>query len=99
MLELEDDQIVLPADATSLTFLQTVYRDHRQSIGLRLRAAIAAAPFEHPRLSMTAVVTGGEDMARRLELAITRSNRVRLVEAQPPLVTDLRMPPQRLRRI
>jgi hypothetical protein len=82
----------------SLELLKAVYSDPDLPLQTRMRAAIAAAPYESPRLSMTAVVTGnGEEFARRLELAIARSNAVRL---EPPrLVSDCRMPPTRLRRI
>jgi hypothetical protein len=92
-----EDELVLPAGATSLTFLQRLYRDHRQSVGMRLRAAIAAAPY-HPRLSMTAVVTPNEEFVKRLELCWERSSRV-MLEPPAPLKTDLRLPPTRLRRI
>jgi hypothetical protein len=81
----------------SLELLQAIYRDGELPLQTRLRAAIAAAPFEHPRLSMTAVITGTEDFAKRLELAIARSNTVR--QEAPRLVSDCRMPPTRLRRI
>jgi hypothetical protein len=53
-------------------------------------------PYEFPRLSMTAVVTAN-DFDKRLELAITRSAAVR-IEA-PRLVSDVRLPPTKLRRI
>jgi hypothetical protein len=81
----------------SLEFLQAVYRDDEIPLYTRLRAAIAAAPYEHPRLSVQALVTPNEEFAKRLELAITRSAKVRI--EQPKLVTDLRLPPTRLRRL
>jgi hypothetical protein len=34
----------------ALAFLQSVYRDKSQSIALRMKAAIAALPYEKPRL-------------------------------------------------
>jgi hypothetical protein len=64
----------------SLELLQAIYRDADLPLQMRMRAAISAAPYESPRLSMTAVVTAN-DFDKRLELAITRSNRVRL---EPP---------------
>lgn len=59
-------------DASPLDFLKAVYRDPRQPINRRLRAAIEAAPYLHPKLSATAVLTR-EDFAERLERAIARS--------------------------
>jgi len=50
---------------------------------VRLRAAIEAAPYEHPKL--TAVAVGhltGEDFYNRLERAIEVSNRAKLIEGR-----------------
>jgi hypothetical protein len=99
-----DDEIVLPKGATSLAFLQAVYANPELPLNIRLRAAVSAAPYEQPRLSVAIAVTPNEDFARRLELAVTRSARVIAARAEEPkLVSDLRMPPsqfdRRLRRI
>jgi hypothetical protein len=83
---------------TSLDFLKAVYSDPELPLQTRLRAAVAAAPYEHPRLSMTAVVTANEEFVKRLELCWERSSRV-MLEPPEPLKTDLRLPPTRLRRI
>jgi hypothetical protein len=48
----------------------------------RLKAAIEAAPYQHPQLRATAVVIGGGDFAQRLERAIERSD-PKLIEARP----------------
>jgi hypothetical protein len=47
---------------------------------------VAALPFEHPKLAVTALVDGGADFAARLELARARSARVieGRVEPSPP---------------
>jgi len=50
---------------------------------VRLRAAIEAAPYEHPKL--TAVAVGhltGEDFYNRLERAIEAGNRAKLIEGR-----------------
>jgi hypothetical protein len=72
-----------------------------------MTATIAAAPYEHPKLAVTAVVDGGSDFAARLELARARSAKVidRRAEARPipPPVgrqpTPMGAPMARLRRI
>lgn len=69
-----------PAES-SLEFLQAVYRDSGQPISRRMRAAIAALPFEHPKLAVTANIVGGSGFAARLEEAIARSRTV--IEAKP----------------
>ena len=55
-----------PAGKTALGLLQAVYRDGALPLGVRMRAAIEALPFESPKLSATAVLTA-DDFATRLE--------------------------------
>jgi hypothetical protein len=101
----ELDAIELPPGATSLDLLQAIYRDHRQPMIRRMRAAIAALPFEHPKLAVTAVIGESGDFAALLELAKARSTKVIEARAEPPKPppTDLREPPmvpdRRFRRI
>jgi hypothetical protein len=90
----------------SLDFLKAVYSNAEIPLNIRLRAAIAACPYEHPKLAVTVVAQASSNFADRLELAYLRSASVaRVIEAKPaePLVTDLRLPPastdRRLRRI
>jgi hypothetical protein len=47
------DEIELTPNATSLDFMQAVYRDPSQPMTRRMRAAVAALPFEHPKLAVT----------------------------------------------
>jgi hypothetical protein len=68
------------AEATPLDFLCAIFRDPRQPMERRLRAAREAAPFVHPTYRATATVIMGDDFAARLEKAIERSRAVRLIE-------------------
>jgi hypothetical protein len=66
---------------TSLEFLQAVYLNEELPLSVRLRAAVEAAPYEHPKL--TAVSVGyheGTAFADRLDRAIEVSNRAKLIE-------------------
>lgn len=70
--------------ASSLDFLRTVYRDPNQPLARRMRAAIAALPFEHPKLSVTASVGPNAGFALRLEQALKRAEAARLtIDASP----------------
>ncbi|AWO87703.1 MULTISPECIES: hypothetical protein [Bradyrhizobium] len=60
---------------TSLDFLQAVYRCADQPMHRRMRAAVAALPFEHPKLAVTAVVNG-EGFGAKLEAARARAANV-----------------------
>ena len=55
-----------------LDFLRAIYLDESVPLSVRMRAAIEAAPYVHPKLSATALI--GDDFADRLERAILRSN-------------------------
>ena len=70
----EPGVIELADNATGLDLLQTVYSDPKQPLGVRLRSAIEALPFENPKLSAVAVTNmSGRDFADRLDRAIERS--------------------------
>jgi hypothetical protein len=60
---------------TSLDFLQAVYRCADQPMHRRMRAAIAALPFEHPKLAVTATINT-EGFGARLEAARERTARL-----------------------
>jgi hypothetical protein len=64
--------------------LQAIYRNQTMPLSIRMRAAIEALPFEHPKLSATAIIPGGEDFEARLKRAIARSREgIRLIEHRP----------------
>jgi hypothetical protein len=76
-LSVEPDEELPDVDAHG--YLQGVYRGQIKPNGSRLRAAIAALPFEKPKLAVVAQVTEN-DLAERLMQAIAASQQVR--EAQ-----------------
>jgi len=63
--------------------LRSVYSNSALPIGMRMRAAIEALPFEKPKLAVTAIVDGGDAFAARLERAIKRSGKLLELEANP----------------
>jgi hypothetical protein len=74
------ESLEVPSGATSIDFLMAIYRDRRQPMNRRMKAAIETAPFCHPQLKAIAVIVGG-DFATRLDRAI-RGSRGELIEAQ-----------------
>jgi hypothetical protein len=75
------DGIELPSGGGSLDFLQAVYRDAGQPLPVRMRAAIAALPFERPKLAVTANVDAY--FGRRMELAMERRGVSAVIDARP----------------
>ena len=72
LIEDQDDELRVAADATPLDFLFAVYRSAAQPMSRRLKGACEAAAYVHPRLAVTAMV-GSDDLADRLDRAIARS--------------------------
>src|SRR6516162_3914470 len=63
-----------PPGETSLQLLQTVYRDRKQPLNVRVRCAVEALAHEYPRVSAVAVTSmSGQSFAEALERAIKRS--------------------------
>jgi hypothetical protein len=83
-IEFEDAE-VLGDNISSLAFLQAVYRCPNQTLHVRMRAAALCLPYEHPKLAVTALLDGTEDLGARLHRAIERSAKViELRAAQEP---------------
>src|SRR5262249_18600845 len=73
LVALEEEQQG-PEGETSLQLLQTVYRDRKQPLNVRVRCAVEALAHEYPRVSAVAVShMDGSDFATALERAIERS--------------------------
>jgi hypothetical protein len=73
----------VPEDISALTLLQMVYRGAVKVSAQQMRAAIESLPYENPRLSAVAFASMNErDFALRLERAIARSDRAKLIEAR-----------------
>lgn len=70
------DEVEVAPTATPLEFLQAIYRDANQPMQRRIKAAIEAAPYMHPKLSVVASVNDDGRFAERLEAAIKRSGKV-----------------------
>jgi hypothetical protein len=73
------EEIDLPANAKALDVLQAVYRSTRMPLHTRVRAAALALPFESPKLQATAIIAGDLDFAAKLDRAIQRSDKVRML--------------------
>jgi hypothetical protein len=88
-------------EVTPLDFLEAVYLNPNLPLNTRMRAAIEAAPFRHPKLSATAVTRmDGKSFAEQLERAIERSQKPlpppKLIEQHP--ASELSGPMSRLVR-
>jgi hypothetical protein len=107
-LEVEEDQPKKieegPAGETSLQLLQTVYRDRKQPLNVRVRCAVEALAHEYPRVSAVTVShMNGQDFAIALEKAIERSKQpvpllIDHVEPLPPTVASKPFPAGNYRR-
>lgn len=80
--DVNDDGLGTPRNA--LEYVQDVYKGRRSIDPWRFRAAVAALPFESPKLSASAIVSR-DDFAAMLDRALERSGKtaeVRQIEHQ-----------------
>jgi hypothetical protein len=68
-----------PEPLNSIDYLRSIYRDPMQPTSVRMRAAIAALPFEAPKLAVIANLST-KDFADRLEAQIKYRT---MIEATP----------------
>jgi hypothetical protein len=86
------------AEHSALDLLRTVYRSPDLPLSTRMRAAIAALPFEVPKLAVTAQISSG-DFADRLTRAVERSSRVMKMIDQQPTIEQPSVPDRGFRRV
>jgi hypothetical protein len=75
----------LPANGTSLDLLRAVYRNPTLPLPVRMRAAIAALPHEHPRLAVMAQISEqsfAEVLERRIK-KLTEMENGKAIEHKP----------------
>ncbi len=83
-IEAEQQTPALPKDIGAHQLLQMVYRGEVKLTTQQLQAAKECLPYETPKLSAVSVGhMSGDDFASRLDLAIQRSERAKLIEARP----------------
>jgi hypothetical protein len=82
-------EIELSPEASSLDLLRAIYRCSSLPLTTRMRAAIAALPFELPKLAVTAVLSREEDYAALLDQRLNRARAngmlpsTKVIEHQP----------------
>jgi hypothetical protein len=88
----EDDEedgewqaIAVAVPASALEYLQSIYRNPSEPDSRRMRAAMAALPFESPKLAAMAVSSmNGQDFGSLLDRAIARSQApLKVIEHRP----------------
>jgi hypothetical protein len=77
----EGEPVALPLQATSLQFLQSIYRDPAQPLGVRMRAAALAIAYEHPKLSVS--VTGVAGFGNAMERLMQAKGMQPIIDAGP----------------
>jgi hypothetical protein len=84
---MNDESVVLTGTGvTPVEFLEAVYMNPDLPLTVRIKAAVEALPYVHPKLAMVATANANGDFGAMLERAIAASNAVRkpkLIEAKP----------------
>ena len=81
----KQQEIEMPADGISLDLLRAVYRSNQLPLTTRMRAAIAALPFEVPKLAVTAVVSE-QDFATLLDRRLARIAEAKANATKPQMI-------------
>ena len=63
--------------------LVATYQGRYRPTPMQLRAAMAAIPFESPKLAVTADIADTDSFAAQLERALTRSGVAKVIEHRP----------------
>src|SRR5262252_8978943 len=91
-------------EVTPVDFMEAVYLNPNLPLSTRMRAAIEAAPYKHPKLAVTGHAHfEGKDFASQLERAIARSRGETPAMLSAPKTiehdaAELKTPHQRYRR-
>ena len=95
-METEMETVVYDQES-ALSFLQACYRNPSLNLTTRMRAAIAALPFESPKLAVTAMVSE-QDFATVLDRRLKRIEEMKLLEKKTingnATVTDRTIEPE-----
>jgi hypothetical protein len=97
-----DAEQALPEGVNALTLLQMVYRGEVKVTPQQMRAAMAALPFEVPKLAVTTNAPWTDSLADALERALIRSGKVhelKLIEHQPQSASPAPLPPHGTPRV
>jgi hypothetical protein len=81
---LSEPEVEIGPGRTNLDLLQAIYRTAELPLHVRMKAAMAALPYEHPKLAVTAVLDGTDDLGARLHRAIQRTAKVIELRAEAP---------------
>src|SRR5262249_48896137 len=95
-MEYKEAEPLVFFNGNALDFLQSIYRDPTQQQYTRMRAAIAALPFESPKLAVTTMLDG-KSFAELLEARMQRYKKLEAtkqieakIEDKPKPVVDVK---------